>query len=322
MKVGVISNSKICIPLLLYLSSIKAGVMLYFGRSAQTDISANEIAGFCSAQGIAFYAETDKKELYQWQQMSEPDVLFICGYGHKVDVAELAGVRLGVYNIHFGKLPQYRGPSPVFWQLKNGEAQIGLTIHQVTNKLDSGAVIWDKTIDNGDYYTYSYTNQAFSQMQVEGVAVILQKLSTKQPLIKREQEEANARYYKKPQLADVIVNWELLTAREIIDLIKACTAWNNGASTLINGYELKLLDAEVSPQKANGAPGVINIANNKFSVACINQQALSINFFNINNTCIPARHAGFYGLKTGQKFISKNITAQPVTIQGSFINKL
>jgi hypothetical protein len=32
--------------------------------------------------------------------------------------------------------------------------------------------------------------------------------------------------------------------------------------------------------------------------------------FNVKNTYIPARHAGFYGLKTGQKFISK-ITAQP-----------
>jgi methionyl-tRNA formyltransferase len=305
MKVGVISNSKICIPLLLYLSSIKAGVMLYFGKSALTDISVNEMAGFCRAQGVAFYAETDKKELYQWQQVNEPDVIFISGYGHKIDAEELSGVRQGVYNIHFGSLPQYKGPSPVFWQLKNGEAQIGLAIHQVTNKLDSGAVIWDKTVKNEGYYTYSYTNQAFSQLQVAGVAEILQKLNINQPLLKREQDEAKARYYKKPQLADVMVNWEVMTAKQILDLIKACAAWNNGASTLINGYELKLLDAEISPQKANAAPGTINIASNKFSVACINQQELSINFFYIDNTCVPARHAGFYRLKTGQKFISK-----------------
>lgn len=305
MRVGVVSNSKICIPLLSYLSSIKVGVMLYFGKSEYAGISVNEMAGFCRAQGVAYYAETEKKELYQWQQLNEPDIIFISGYGHKINVAELGGVQHGVYNIHFGSLPQYRGPSPVFWQLKNGEAQIGLAIHQVTNKLDSGAVIWSKTVKNEDYYTFSYINQAFSQLQVAGVAEIVQKLSTKAPLAKREQDEAKARYYKRPQLADVMANWEVMTAKQILALIKACSAWNNGASTLINGHELKLLDAEVSPQKANAAPGTIYIANNKFYAACADTQELSINFFNINNTCIPARHAGFYGLKTGQKFISK-----------------
>jgi hypothetical protein len=92
-----------------------------------------------------------------------------------------------------------------------------------------------------------------------------------------------------------------MDAKEITDLIKACTSSNNGASTLIKGYELKILDAETASAEANNIPGTINIANNKPNVGCINKQALSINFFNINNTCIPARHAGFYGLKTGQK---------------------
>jgi methionyl-tRNA formyltransferase len=304
-KVGIISNSKICIPLLSYLRSIKAGATLYFGKSAHADISVADLAGFCRVNSIPFYAENDKKELYNWQQLNEPDVIFITGYAHKIAVEELNGVQKGIYNIHFGKLPQYRGPSPVFWQLKNGEKQLGLAIHQLTNKLDSGAVIWDGTLKNEDYYTYSYTNQAFSQMQVAGVAEILHKLSTKQPLIKREQDETLARYYKKPQLADVLVNWEVMTAPEIISLIKACTAWNNGAGALINGYELKILDAQIAPQNTNAAPGTINIANNKFYVACINKQELNIHFFNIDNTCIPARHACFYGLKTGQKFISK-----------------
>jgi methionyl-tRNA formyltransferase len=305
MKIGIVSNSKICIPLLSYLSSIKAGVMLYFGKSAHADISVYELAGFCRMNNIPFYAEDDKKELYNWQQMNQPDVILISGYAHKLAVDELSGVPKGIFNIHFGRLPQYRGPSPVFWQLKNGEAQLGLAIHQLTNKLDSGAVVWEQNIKNEPYHTYNYINQAFSQLQVQGVAQILTKLNSKQALTYKLQAETEAWYYQKPQLADVMINWDTMDAKEITDLIKACTSWNNGASTLINGHELKLLDAEVAPQKANAAPGTINIANSEFSVACINQQELSINFFNIDNTCIPARHAGFYGIKTGQKFISK-----------------
>ncbi|MDB5126624.1 MAG: methionyl-tRNA formyltransferase [Mucilaginibacter sp.] len=279
--------------------------MLYFGKSAHTDISVNDLAGFCRANNIQFHAEDNKNELYNWQQLHEPDVIFFTGYNHKVAVEELSGVPKGIYNIHFGKLPQYRGPSPVFWQLKNGEAQLGLAIHQLSNKLDSGAVIWEQSIKNEEYHTYNYINQAFSELQVKGVFEILDKLSRKQPLNAKTQGETQAKYYNRPQLADVMVNWEKMEAKEILDLIKACTSWNNGVSTLINGCELKILDAEIALEKANNTPGIINIANNKFNVACINSKALNINFFNINNTCIPARHAGFYGLKTGQTFISK-----------------
>lgn len=154
--------------------------MLYFGKSALADISVNELAGFCSRNNISFYAEDDIKELYSWQQMNEPDVIFITGYAHKITVDELSGVPKGIFNIHFGKLPQYRGPSPVFWQLKNSEAQLGLTIHQLTNKFDSGAVVWEQTIKNEEYHTFNYINQAFSQLQVQGVAEIVNTLSSKQ----------------------------------------------------------------------------------------------------------------------------------------------
>ncbi|MGY4537137.1 methionyl-tRNA formyltransferase [Mucilaginibacter sp. UYNi724] len=305
MKIGIVSNSKTCIPLLSYLSSIKAGVMLYFGKSALADISVNELAGFCSMNNISFYAEDDIKDLYNWQQMNQPDVIFITGYTHKITVDELSGVPKGIFNIHFGKLPQYRGPSPVFWQLKNSEAQLGLTIHQLTNKFDSGAVVWEQTIKNEEYHTFNYINQAFSQLQVQGVAEIVNTLSSKQMPKSKIQAETEARYYSKPQLADVMINWDTMEAKEITDLIKACTSWNNGASTLINGYELKILDAEHASTEVNNIPGTITIANNMFNVACINKQGLNINFFYINNTCVPARHAGFYGLKTGQVFINK-----------------
>ncbi|MFA6085504.1 methionyl-tRNA formyltransferase [Mucilaginibacter sp.] len=305
MKIGIVSNSKICIPLLSYLSSNKVGVMLYFGKSAHADISVYDLAGFCRINHIQFHAEGDKQELYNWQQLNEPDVIFITGYAHKIAIEELSGVPKGIYNIHFGKLPQYRGPSPVFWQLKNGEAQLGLAIHQLTNKLDSGAVVWEQSIKNEDFFTYNYTNLAFSELQVKGVLEILDKLNRKQTLNNRIQNETQARYYNKPQLADVMVNWDKMEVKEILDLIKACTSWNNGVSTLINGYELKILDAEIAFEKTNNSPGTINIANNKFNVACKNGRSLNINFFNINNTCIPARYAGFYSLKTGQTFISK-----------------
>lgn len=48
--------------------------------------------------------------------------------------------RLGSLNLHCGRAPDYRGAPPVFWELYNGEREVGVTIHQVTAVLDAGAV--------------------------------------------------------------------------------------------------------------------------------------------------------------------------------------
>jgi methionyl-tRNA formyltransferase len=49
--------------------------------------------------------------------------------------------RLGSINLHSGRAPEYRGAAPVFWELYNGETHLGITIHRVTAKLDSGHIL-------------------------------------------------------------------------------------------------------------------------------------------------------------------------------------
>lgn len=49
--------------------------------------------------------------------------------------------RFGCINIHCGKVPEYRGSPPAFWELYNGTPEVGVTIHRVSAKLDAGAVL-------------------------------------------------------------------------------------------------------------------------------------------------------------------------------------
>ena len=55
--------------------------------------------------------------------------------------ALLESARLGCINIHSGRLPRYRGMLPSFWQMRNGESHATVTIHQMAERLDAGAVI-------------------------------------------------------------------------------------------------------------------------------------------------------------------------------------
>jgi methionyl-tRNA formyltransferase len=54
--------------------------------------------------------------------------------------------RLGSINLHQGLAPYYRGGPPIFWELFNGEAEVGLTVHFVAAKVDTGDVVFQKRI--------------------------------------------------------------------------------------------------------------------------------------------------------------------------------
>lgn len=47
----------------------------------------------------------------------------------------------GCLNLHPSLLPAYRGPAPLFWQLRDGLEQTGFTLHRVEEALDAGPVL-------------------------------------------------------------------------------------------------------------------------------------------------------------------------------------
>jgi folate-dependent phosphoribosylglycinamide formyltransferase PurN len=54
--------------------------------------------------------------------------------------------RLGSINLHQGLVPYYRGGPPVFWELYNGESEVGITVHRVAAKVDAGEVVLQETV--------------------------------------------------------------------------------------------------------------------------------------------------------------------------------
>jgi methionyl-tRNA formyltransferase len=73
-----------------------------------------------------------------------PDLGVIAGtYILRPEVFEIP--RLGSINLHSGKAPEYRGAAPAFWELYNGEREVGITIHRVVAALDAGNVLIQET---------------------------------------------------------------------------------------------------------------------------------------------------------------------------------
>lgn len=54
--------------------------------------------------------------------------------------------RLGSINLHQGLAPYYRGGPTVFWELLNGEKEVGITVHFVAAAVDTGDIILQQTV--------------------------------------------------------------------------------------------------------------------------------------------------------------------------------
>ncbi|RLS66822.1 MAG: hypothetical protein DWH97_02975 [Planctomycetota bacterium] len=48
---------------------------------------------------------------------------------------------IGCLNIHSGRIPEYRGMMPTFWQMLESQPFVTVTVHEMVEKLDSGGTI-------------------------------------------------------------------------------------------------------------------------------------------------------------------------------------
>jgi methionyl-tRNA formyltransferase len=69
------------------------------------------------------------------------DLLVVYGFNWKLPAAVLRIPRSGVINVHSSLLPRYRGPAPVLWAIRNGDAEIGLTVHRMDEQFDTGPIL-------------------------------------------------------------------------------------------------------------------------------------------------------------------------------------
>ncbi|SNT56676.1 methionyl-tRNA formyltransferase [Asanoa hainanensis] len=65
----------------------------------------------------------------------------VYGFNWKLPASVLRTPRLGVINVHSSLLPRYRGPAPVLWAIRNGDAEIGLTVHRMDEQFDTGPIL-------------------------------------------------------------------------------------------------------------------------------------------------------------------------------------
>lgn len=77
------------------------------------------------------------------------DYLISCNWRYLVAEDVLERAALGCINLHRGKLPQYAGAEPVKRALRDGQKEIVITAHLMTDEIDKGEVLAEAHVSAG-----------------------------------------------------------------------------------------------------------------------------------------------------------------------------
>lgn len=72
---------------------------------------------------------------------ARPDLIVVIAFGQKVSKELTELPPNGAINVHSSLLPKYRGAAPINWAIVNGEAETGISIITLAEKMDAGQIL-------------------------------------------------------------------------------------------------------------------------------------------------------------------------------------
>ncbi|MGH7527812.1 MAG: formyltransferase family protein, partial [Gemmatimonadales bacterium] len=105
---------------------------------------ADAIAGRCPGVRHLHFSDFHDRACLEHLRASAPH-LGVVADTYRLLPAVFSIPRMGCVNLHLGKLPEFRGASPGFYELLEGVDEVGVTIHRVTGALDGGSILRQET---------------------------------------------------------------------------------------------------------------------------------------------------------------------------------
>jgi methionyl-tRNA formyltransferase len=194
-----------------------------------------------------------------------PDVNIVVAYGQIIPNAIHALPRHRSLNVHFSLLPKYRGAAPVQWTILNGDAESGVTIIELNDRMDEGDILAMKRIPVGPRETARELEERLAGL---GAALLLETIEHIDGISRIGQDHSLATPAPKIKKEDGRIRWE--DAAPAVDRRVRALADRPGAYTFFKGRRIGILRGRNLETASTGqAPGtVLTVGKDGLTVAC------------------------------------------------------
>ena len=180
----------------------------------------------------------------------------VAAFGQKLGPRVLASLPRGFVNIHGSLLPKYRGAAPYQRAIIDGEQSTGVTVFQLNEKWDAGAILAARATPIGDRETADELHDRLAVLGAELIVATLADIEAgrARPL---PQNPANATRAPKLSKADGTVDWSQ-PARRVVRRIHGLWSWPAAACLFVSrsGRQERVLlaRAEVADETTPPSP--------------------------------------------------------------------
>jgi methionyl-tRNA formyltransferase len=143
----------------------------------------------------------DEQALASVRELQADHLLVAC-FPMILSDAWLSLPRESCINVHPSLLPSYRGPTPLFWQLREGEHESGVTLHLVEAALDAGDIVAQQSIPLPAGARFSEVNAILARLGAELMIDMLVRIDAGVSIPRTVQDEALASYQPFPKETD------------------------------------------------------------------------------------------------------------------------
>lgn len=167
------------------------------------------------------------------------DIAVVAAYGLILPAAVLDAPARGCLNIHASLLPRWRGAAPIQRAIQAGDTETGVTIMQMDEGLDTGAMLLKQSVPIGAETTGGALHDTLADL---GAGLIVQVLGALDDLAAEPQPADGATYAAKIDKAEARIDW----SQPADALERTIRAFNPfpGAFFETGGQRIRILEAE------------------------------------------------------------------------------
>lgn len=169
------------------------------------------------------------------------ELMVTCAYGQILTQELLDCFEKGVYNIHAGLLPKYRGASPIQSCILNGETQTGVSVIKTDVGLDTGDIVCVETTEILPNETCGELSSRLSALGAETIVKALYAIQSGTVTLQK-QGEVGAQTVRKIHKQQAQIDFSK-TVEETVNLIRAMNP-APVAYSMLDGNKINVYRAE------------------------------------------------------------------------------
>lgn len=207
-----------------------------------------------------------------------PDLFLAAGYMFLMKPPLLSIPRLAAVNFHASLLPAYRGLHPVFWALRNGERQAGLTAHVMDPHFDTGDILYQVRVRTRQRDTVGSLYDRIIEKSVPLVPRLMADI-VQGSLRRIPQPETGGSYYSSVSNEDFHLDWSH-SAESLRRWIRTSPGecWQ-----VVKGQRVYFMDAQVIPYSGTALPGELLHLGRYSARLATAEQALAVRWVRLED---------------------------------------